>query len=212
MASDGAPDRARNKDIGPGGLVIVDKPSGFTSHDVVAKLRGMARTRRVGHAGTLDPMATGVLVIGVGRATRLLGHLALTEKEYVATVRLGQSTVTEDAEGEITAARGAWYRPRVASTPSWQRLTGEIHRCRRRSAPSRWTAGAPISGCGRARRSSSPHGRSPSRRSPCTRCARSRPRTAHPSPTCWSRSSAPRVRTYGRWPGIWVPDSARAGI
>ncbi|CAM5259422.1 tRNA pseudouridine synthase B [Streptomyces violaceorubidus] len=74
----------------PDGLVIVDKPSGFTSHDVVAKMRGIARTRRVGHAGTLDPMATGVLVLGVERATKLLGHLALTEKEYLGTIRLGQ--------------------------------------------------------------------------------------------------------------------------
>ncbi|MGG2459042.1 tRNA pseudouridine(55) synthase TruB [Streptomyces sp. RGM 3693] len=91
----------------PGGLVIVDKPSGFTSHDVVAKMRGMARTRRVGHAGTLDPMATGVLVLGLERATKLLGHLALTEKEYVGTVRLGQTTVTDDAEGELLVSKAA---------------------------------------------------------------------------------------------------------
>lgn len=91
----------------PGGLIIVDKPAGFTSHDVVAKMRGMARTRRVGHAGTLDPMATGVLVLGIERATKLLGHLALTEKEYVGTIRLGQTTVTDDAEGEITASKAA---------------------------------------------------------------------------------------------------------
>ncbi|MFE5791276.1 tRNA pseudouridine(55) synthase TruB [Streptomyces sp. NPDC056503] len=88
----------------PDGLVIVDKPSGFTSHDVVAKMRGIAKTRRVGHAGTLDPMATGVLVLGVERATKLLGHLALTEKEYLGTIRLGQTTITDDAEGEITAS------------------------------------------------------------------------------------------------------------
>src|ERR1041384_292667 len=94
----------RQKNTTPDGLVIVDKPSGFTSHDVVAKMRGIARTRRVGHAGTLDPMATGVLVLGVERATKLLGHLALTEKEYLGTVRLGQTTVTDDAEGEITAS------------------------------------------------------------------------------------------------------------
>ncbi len=87
----------------PDGLVIVDKPSGFTSHDIVAKMRGIAGTRRVGHAGTLDPMATGVLVLGVQRATKLLGHLALTEKEYLGTIRLGQDTVTDDAEGEITS-------------------------------------------------------------------------------------------------------------
>ena len=67
----------------------------------------MLGTRKVGHAGTLDPMATGVLVLGVGRATRLLGQLALTDKAYEATVRLGQATVTDDAEGEVTASLGA---------------------------------------------------------------------------------------------------------
>ena len=86
------------------GLVIVDKPGGMTSHDVVARIRRLAHTRRVGHAGTLDPMATGVLVIGVEKATRLLGHLMLTEKTYAATIRLGQSTSTDDAEGEPTGA------------------------------------------------------------------------------------------------------------
>jgi tRNA pseudouridine55 synthase len=88
------------------GLVVVDKPGGMTSHDVVARIRRLARTRRVGHAGTLDPMATGVLVIGVEKATRLLGHLMLTEKTYQATIRLGQSTTTDDAEGEPLPARG----------------------------------------------------------------------------------------------------------
>jgi tRNA pseudouridine55 synthase len=117
---------ARKKDNGPGGLVVVDKPAGFTSHDVVAKLRGMARTRRVGHAGTLDPMATGVLVVGLEKATRLLGHLALTEKSYVATVRLGQETVTEDAEGELTAARGARDIDKAALEAAVAALTGTI--------------------------------------------------------------------------------------
>ncbi len=88
-----------------GGLVIVDKPSGLTSHDVVARLRRIAGTRRVGHAGTLDPAATGVLVCGVGRATRLLGHLLLASKEYEATVQLGIRTSTDDAEGEVLATR-----------------------------------------------------------------------------------------------------------
>ncbi len=88
--------------MGADGLVLVDKPAGWTSHDVVARLRRLAGTRRVGHAGTLDPMATGVLVIGVGRATRLLGHLAAHDKTYGATIRLGESTVTDDAEGERT--------------------------------------------------------------------------------------------------------------
>ena len=85
----------------PDGLVVVDKPAGWTSHDVVGKTRRLARTRKVGHAGTLDPMATGVLLLGIGKATRLLGHLALTDKAYDATIRLGQTTVTDDAEGEV---------------------------------------------------------------------------------------------------------------
>ncbi|MEU8523120.1 tRNA pseudouridine(55) synthase TruB [Streptomyces sp. NBC_01216] len=108
------------------GLVIVDKPSGFTSHDVVAKMRGIARTRRVGHAGTLDPMATGVLVLGVERATKLLGHLALTEKEYLGTIRLGQSTVTDDAEGEITASADASGVTREGIDAGVAELTGAL--------------------------------------------------------------------------------------
>ncbi|MGN6161294.1 MAG: tRNA pseudouridine(55) synthase TruB [Marmoricola sp.] len=83
------------------GLVIVDKPAGITSHDVVSRVRRLAGTRKVGHAGTLDPMATGVLVVGVNRATRLLGHLMLTEKSYDATVRLGRTSSTDDAEGDL---------------------------------------------------------------------------------------------------------------
>jgi tRNA pseudouridine55 synthase len=75
----------------------------MTSHDVVARIRRLAGTRRVGHAGTLDPMATGVLVLGIGRATRLLGHLAADDKEYSATIHLGVRTVTDDAEGEVLA-------------------------------------------------------------------------------------------------------------
>lgn len=85
------------------GLVVVDKPAGLTSHDVVARLRRALGTKKVGHAGTLDPMATGVLVVGVNRATRLLGHLTLAEKSYDATIRLGASTTTDDAEGEVVA-------------------------------------------------------------------------------------------------------------
>ena len=85
----------------PDGLLVVDKPGGWTSHDVVGRTRRLARTRKVGHAGPPDPMATGVLLLGIGRATRLLGHLALTEKQYDATIRLGQTTVTDDAEGEV---------------------------------------------------------------------------------------------------------------
>src|ERR1700748_3273081 len=83
------------------GLVIVDKPAGMTSHDVVGRCRRIFGTRRVGHAGTLDPMATGVLVIGVDRATKILGLLTGASKSYAATIRLGQTTSTEDAEGQL---------------------------------------------------------------------------------------------------------------
>ena len=108
------------------GLVIVDKPAGLTSHDVVARLRRLTGTRRVGHGGTLDPLATGVLVAGVGKATRLLGHLALAEKEYQATIRLGQATSTADAEGEIIsgAPAGALTLDEVCAAA--RPLTGEI--------------------------------------------------------------------------------------
>ncbi|WP_298181449.1 tRNA pseudouridine(55) synthase TruB [Saccharomonospora sp.] len=91
----------------PPGLLIVDKPGGMTSHDVVAKARRFLRTRKIGHAGTLDPMATGVLVLGVERATKLLGHLALDRKTYLATIVLGSSTTTDDAEGETTSRTDA---------------------------------------------------------------------------------------------------------
>ncbi|MHB1473220.1 MAG: tRNA pseudouridine(55) synthase TruB [Dermatophilaceae bacterium] len=88
----------------PDGLLIVDKPAGWTSHDVVARARRLCGTRRVGHAGTLDPMATGVLVLGINRATKLLTFLVGADKTYTATIRLGQSTITDDAEGEIAAS------------------------------------------------------------------------------------------------------------
>ena len=108
------------------GLVIVDKPGGMTSHDVVARIRRLAGTRRVGHAGTLDPMATGVLVVGIGKATRLLGYLTLTEKQYDATIRLGQSTSTDDAEGDITGASSAAGVSAAALAAAAAGLTGQI--------------------------------------------------------------------------------------
>jgi tRNA pseudouridine55 synthase len=110
----------------PSGLVIVDKPGGMTSHDVVARIRRLAGTRRVGHAGTLDPMATGVLVIGVQKATRLLGYLTLTEKEYAATIRLGQSTSTDDAEGEVTCTAPATDVSAETLAEAMAGLTGQI--------------------------------------------------------------------------------------
>jgi tRNA pseudouridine55 synthase len=111
---------------GPSGLVVVDKPGGMTSHDVVARIRRLARTRKVGHAGTLDPMATGVLLLGVEKATRLLGHLALAEKQYAATVRLGVGTTTDDAEGEPTGGAPAGALTEADVADALARFTGPI--------------------------------------------------------------------------------------
>ena len=111
---------------GKDGLVIVDKPGGLTSHDVVARIRRLAGTRRVGHAGTLDPMATGVLVVGVEKATRLLGYLTLTQKQYDATIRLGQSSSTDDAEGELTRTAPATGLTTETINKAITELTGEI--------------------------------------------------------------------------------------
>ncbi|WP_370189321.1 tRNA pseudouridine(55) synthase TruB [Aeromicrobium sp.] len=108
------------------GLVVVDKPAGWTSHDVVARTRRLAGTRTVGHAGTLDPMATGVLLLGVGRATRLLGHLQLADKEYLATMRLGWTTVTDDAEGDLVERADASGVTDDAIRAAVLPLTGDI--------------------------------------------------------------------------------------
>src|SRR5579875_3695527 len=108
------------------GLVVVDKPAGWTSHDVVARMRRIAGTRKVGHAGTLDPMATGVLLVGVERVTKLLGHLAAGDKSYDATVRLGQSTVTDDAEGEIVAEKSAGHLDDELIRAGFRRYTGDF--------------------------------------------------------------------------------------
>jgi tRNA pseudouridine55 synthase len=110
----------------PDGLLVVDKPSGWTSHDVVGRVRRLAQTRKVGHAGTLDPMATGVLVLGIGRATRLLGHLALTDKAYDATIRLGATTVTDDAEGEVVQVQDAAGVTDEAIARAMAGLTGDL--------------------------------------------------------------------------------------
>jgi tRNA pseudouridine55 synthase len=108
------------------GLVIVDKPSGWTSHDVVGRMRRLAGTKKVGHAGTLDPMATGVLVLGINRATRLLGYLTHSDKEYLATIRLGQSTVTDDAEGELVSSAPAGHLDEAAVRAVLPAYTGDI--------------------------------------------------------------------------------------
>ncbi|WP_449277698.1 tRNA pseudouridine(55) synthase TruB [Leucobacter sp. GX24907] len=114
-----------------GGILLVDKAEGWTSHDVVAKTRGALRTRKVGHAGTLDPMATGLLMLGAGPATRLLTHLVGLDKVYTTTLRLGATTVTDDREGEVVAAADAQAVADVLRDPDRVRaavaeLTGAI--------------------------------------------------------------------------------------
>ncbi len=108
------------------GVVVVDKPAGWTSHDVVARMRRLASTKKVGHAGTLDPMATGVLVVGIGKATRLLTYLSGSDKAYAATVRLGASTLTDDAEGELLAVTDASAVTRQQVEAGVAALTGDI--------------------------------------------------------------------------------------
>ncbi|MBF6212582.1 tRNA pseudouridine(55) synthase TruB [Nocardia puris] len=109
-----------------GGLLIVDKDGGWTSHDVVSRCRKLLRTKKVGHAGTLDPMATGVLVLGVERATKLLGLLTLTTKAYTATIRLGAATSTDDAEGETLTTSSALHVTDAEIAAGVAALTGEI--------------------------------------------------------------------------------------
>ncbi|MDA3021791.1 MAG: tRNA pseudouridine(55) synthase TruB [Actinomycetota bacterium] len=113
----------------PVGVIVVDKPSGITSHDVVARTRKVLQTRKVGHGGTLDPMATGVLLIGVDRATRLLGYLAQQDKVYQATIRLGSSTLTDDSQGETLTSASASQLAAIdeaAIMLGIAKLTGEI--------------------------------------------------------------------------------------
>ncbi|KIS28026.1 tRNA pseudouridine synthase B [Arthrobacter sp. SPG23] len=104
----------------------MDKPQGWTSHDVVGRMRRLAGTRKVGHAGTLDPMATGVLVLGINKATRLLTYIVGTSKTYTATIRLGESTVTDDAEGEVVSSQSAAAVTEEAIRAGVAALTGDI--------------------------------------------------------------------------------------
>lgn len=123
MAGSNAP--VRRVDV-LGGLLIVDKDGGMTSHDVVSRCRKILGTRKIGHAGTLDPMATGVLVLGVERATKLLGLLTLTTKAYTATIRLGSATTTDDAEGEVLGTTRATHLADAEIAAGVAALTGEI--------------------------------------------------------------------------------------
>lgn len=109
------------------GLLVIDKPAGWTSHQVVGRVRRIVGLRKVGHAGTLDPMATGVLLVAVGRATRLLGHLASQDKTYLATIRLGASTTTDDAEGETLDSPGVAGLTEEALRTALGAFRGRIH-------------------------------------------------------------------------------------
>ncbi|WP_026460103.1 tRNA pseudouridine(55) synthase TruB [Schaalia suimastitidis] len=117
---------AKKPDTSVPGLLIVDKDPGMTSHDVVSRVRRIARTRKVGHAGTLDPMATGVLVLGIGKATRLLTYLVGADKTYEATIRFGVDTSTEDAQGHVTCARGCTSMDSAVLAEAMAGLTGDI--------------------------------------------------------------------------------------
>jgi tRNA pseudouridine55 synthase len=108
------------------GLIVVDKPQGITSHGVVARMRRICGTRKVGHGGTLDPMATGVLIVAVGKATKLLTYVSGLDKSYAATIRLGQATVTDDAEGEVTASEDASGVADEAIQAGLVAMTGDI--------------------------------------------------------------------------------------
>jgi tRNA pseudouridine55 synthase len=108
------------------GILLLDKPQGPTSHDLVGRTRRALSTRKVGHAGTLDPMATGLMILGVGSSTRLLTYLVGLDKEYTATIRLGQSTTTDDAEGEVTEERDTAAVTDAAVADAIAALTGEI--------------------------------------------------------------------------------------
>jgi len=110
----------------PSGIVVVDKPAGWTSHDVVARMRRLLGTRKVGHGGTLDPMATGVLVVACGKATRLLTYISAHSKTYDATIRLGVSTITDDAEGEVVATADASAVTDSQIADAVAQLTGDI--------------------------------------------------------------------------------------
>lgn len=110
----------------PGGILLVDKPKGVTSHDVVAMVRRQLGTKKVGHAGTLDPMATGLMVVGIDSGTKLLSHLFGLDKQYLATIRLGQTTSTDDAEGEVLSEADASKITKEQLQLEIEKLTGEI--------------------------------------------------------------------------------------
>ena len=198
----------------PDGLLIVDKPAGWTSHDVVARCRRLCGTRKVGHAGTLDPMATGVLVLGINRATKLLTFLVGCDKTYTATIRLGQSTITDDAEGEITTSRDVGGLSAEAVAQAVADLTGEISQ-----VPSAVSA-IKVDGqrsYARVRAGQmwfSLPGRSPSVGSTSLTSGPDPPgvvRRVSGSGTVTSSWTSRREHTSGRWPAIWAQSWGWAG-
>lgn len=120
---------AKKTPEGPSGLVVIDKPAGMTSHDVVSRMRRLAGTRRVGHAGTLDPMATGVLILGINKATKLLTWVVGESKTYTTTIRLGIGTITDDAEGEVKSVADSAVVEKITEQDiqdACKQLTGDI--------------------------------------------------------------------------------------
>ncbi len=143
------------------GIIIIDKPQDWTSMDVCAKLRGILHEKRVGHAGTLDPMATGVLPVFVGRATRAVEFASESEKEYVAGLRLGVETNTQDTTGTVLAERPVSVSQAELEQVLGQ-FRGEIRQIPPCTLPSRWEERSSMSWPERARRWSGSPGPSPS--------------------------------------------------
>ncbi len=123
--------RLQTPDIPPSGILIIDKPSGWTSHDVVNKVRRIFNTKKVGHAGTLDPLATGVLIVLVGKATKLSDQLLSQDKTYQATIKFGQQTDTADADGTVIDTADA---TRLTETDI-KKILPELEGTRQQTAP-----------------------------------------------------------------------------
>ena len=208
MSASGGQERSDSGTNRPGpGLVIVDKPAGMTSHDVVGRCRRIFGTRKVGHAGTLDPMATGVLVVGIERATKILGLITATSKSYAATIRLGRTTTTDDAEGDVLQDVPAAHVTDDAIQAGIAALRGEISQ--RPSAVSAVKVG------GKRAYQLAREGEQVELAARTVRIDRfdvlaDPPRSARSS-TWTSRWTAHRAPISGRWPAISARPSASAG-
>ena len=192
----------RGPDTGPSGICVVDKPAGWTSHDVVARARRELGTRKVGHAGTLDPMATGVLVLGVGRGTRLLTFITGVAKTYEATIRFGVETASLDADGEVTATHDMSGLDPAAVRAGAAELTGDLLQ-----VPPMVSA---LKVDGRRLHELAREGVEVERRPRPVSVTRFDVAPT-PDPLVWTaRSSAPRAPTCAPWPPTWVGRSAGA--